>query len=814
MPFFTSATTGGNSLADANELGSTWGLAYMRKTKMLYAATCLKRHVGILNNKLGMIYTQNMADTTQAPVAWLDVTTLGVNLGQAVVPTNVLRGLGGINTPAKDSLVFDLVGKAGFGDIDISADENTLYFVNLYDKKLYAIDIVSKTLKSGFPVTIPNACNSATGSVRPFGLKYFSNKLYIGTVCDAQTSQINGDLQANVYSYDGATMTNVLSFALNYPKGNPNLGLLETNKGWFPWTATWPNTDISIAQPSRGYTIIYPQPLLSDIEFDKDGDMILGFMDRFGHQSGAMNYGLGTGTGTKQFSSIVGGDILRADYTLGTYVLENNGRVGERITAGTNNNQGPGGGEYYIGESYTFTNSGGVITGHEENMLGGLAISWGSNRTIISVMDPKSFLTGGLNSLNNSTGARAASLQLYTTTYTTGSASTTFGKAAGIGDVETLCSTSPMEIGNYVWIDTDRDGVQDPCELPLPNVTVSLWKGATQIASTTTNSSGEYYFSSKYLLGATWTGTGTDTTLLTNTAYQLRISTTQTAITTPNYQLTTANNTTNSGNDQNDSDAALSGTNAVIAFTTGAAGSTNHTYDFGFFACPTITNPSTLQSICVDASGSNITVATNQNTASSIRFVQFTSDQMAGATPTATEAANIYAGTAIGSAVTPSGGASPYTATYTWNSADFPNTTNAAITYYVYAILSPDAGAGCRPTQEIQIMVSPTVTAGTATNPAPICQNGSGLATVDLFGQLVNEMTGGAWSQTAGTAVGTALNASTGSLNPNGLAVGTYTFTYTVTGISPCPNSTANVTITVQQCCPPKICLPIIVVRN
>jgi endoglucanase len=201
------------------------------------------------------------------------------------------------------------------------------------------------------------------------------------------------------------------------------------------------------------------------------------------------------------------------------------------------------------------------------------------------------------------------------------------------------------------------------------------------------------------------------------------------------------------------------------------------------------------------------------NTANSIRFVKFATDQMAGAVPTAAEAAAIYAGTAIAT-VTPTGASNPYTATYTWNSADFPNATNAAITYYVYAILSTDAGADCRPTQEIQIMVSPTVTAGTATNPAPICQNGSGLANVDLFGQLASEMTGGAWSQTAGTAVGTALNASTGSLNPNGLAVGTYTFTYTVTGISPCPNSTANVTIIVEQCCPPKICLPITVVRN
>lgn len=122
---------------------------------------------------------------------------------------------------------------------------------------------------------------------------------------------------------------------------------------------------------------------------------------------------------------------------------------------------------------------------------------------------------------------------------------------------------------------------------------------------------------------------------------------------------------------------------------------------------PSITNPSAAQALCTATTGNNITVKTTTNTANSIRFVKFTSDQMAGSSPTAGEETAIYAGTVMAT-VTPTGASSPYTATYAWNSVDFPNATNSPITYYVYAILNPDLGANCRPIQEIQITVNPT----------------------------------------------------------------------------------------------------------
>ena len=73
----------------------------------------------------------------------------------------------------------------------------------------------------------------------------------------------------------------------------------------------------------------------------------------------------------------------------------------------------------------------------------------------------------------------------------------TFAKASGIGAIAAICDLAPLQVGNYVWKDTNHNGVQDTCEGPLSNVTLSLWKAGIQIASTTTDANGEYYFTSK-----------------------------------------------------------------------------------------------------------------------------------------------------------------------------------------------------------------------------------------------------------------------------------------------------------------------------
>ena len=228
-------------------------------------------------------------------------------------------------------------------------------------------------------------------------------------------------------------------------------------------------------------------------------------------------------------------------------------------------------------------------------------------------------------------------------------------------------------IGDYVWFDTDKNGQQGTAvaEPPIVNTKVYLYQETTpgtyiKFDSTFTDNTGKYLFDS--LFSGNYKVRFTSTSYLP-TAYQ-------------------------SGTNTSDSDNGVNGYSAVVnidaTLTLGDIGRDNLTIDAGFI-CPVITTPSATQNVCIGASGSNITVNTD---ASKIKFVKFTTAQAGTA---------MYTGGTALVTVTPSSGV----ATYTWNSADFPNATFAPITYYVYAILDVVAGASCQPFQEIQVTVNP-----------------------------------------------------------------------------------------------------------
>ena len=330
-----------------------------------------------------------------------------------------------------------------------------------------------------------------------------------------------------------------------------------------------------------------------------------------GHQMGSS--GNIKPTGQLENFAAVGGDLLRAHFDGTSFVLENNGTAGAISTMGAGNGQGIGGGEFYFGDHLGGSNTNGASTsdGHFETLMGGLAFLPGSNEVITTSGDVLTYNSGGLAKFSNITGDKTAGFDLYSSTY-----GGVQEKSNGLGDIEIICDAAPIQIGNYVWLDTDQDGVQDPNEAPITNVIVTLWKGATQIASTTTNAKGEYYFSAKSVLGAAWTGTGADTSLVPNTAYTVKIQkNTQASIS--SLQLTTTNATANSGNDQTDNDAVMNGNFAQIDLITGNAGSVNHTYDFGFSSCakPTISisivQPSCTNGLPNDDGTISLTAVTN-----------------------------------------------------------------------------------------------------------------------------------------------------------------------------------------------------------
>ncbi|MBL7815793.1 MAG: hypothetical protein JNL70_12335 [Saprospiraceae bacterium] len=769
-------------IAYASQVGTLWGTAYNRNTKRIFQSAILKRHAGLGSQGIGGIYVTNVSNLASPTVSnFIDVETdLGIDLDNPSNPvlSNSARGLTGSKTAASnDSTVIEHIGRVGIGDLDISTNGDTLWFVNVYDKKLYAVDITAynsdgttkPTAANTTSFTIPDP-NCVGGTARPFGLKIYKGDAYVGVICDGGTSQNKSNLRAYIYKLSGSTWTTVFDFPLTYPKGfaDDNPALIDRT-GWYPWTDDW-NTYTATTRDLGGrFGWVYPMPILSDIEFDIDGSMIIGFTDRAGFIGGNWNYRpVGN---SLLYSNTVGGDILRAYYSSGSYVLENAAKTGTSTGYGVTNQQGPGFGEFYD-ENLVWSYNGDVPKlAHAETSLGGLGIRPGSGEIMSTAIDPVNynipadwsshpFDAGGVITSNNSTGAKNNSYVVYQGQLNNG----LFGKTAGLGDIELGCATPQyLQIGNYVWQDSNKDGVQDPCEPPLSNVTVTLWKGGTQIASTTTNSSGEYYFSDKNASGATWTGTGADTILLPTTAYEVRIDTSNQS-TFIKLALTTANSTANNGNDQNDNDAVTTGKYKVISFTTGAVGSVNHTYDFGFYPFCDTTLVVTNATICNGATVDLFTLAS-------------------GVKGTLSYSTNGTTWTALTNLtnVTPS----------------------VTTTYYIKDTLV----SGCFDIDTLVITVNPTPTTPSVSSPITnICP----LPTVDLTvisSALTPSVSGGVYEWHVSNSSGSALVS-----NPNDVVAGDYyLFERSPAG---CYSIGKKVTVAIQVCCPPQLCIPVAITRT
>jgi SdrD B-like domain/Secretion system C-terminal sorting domain len=557
--------TASTTLATRATTGTTWGLAYDKKTENIYTSAFLRRHSQLGPLGLGGIYQINYSNPA-APVVtnWLDINSLpGVNVGTTLRPVAVNYAI--------DAAVFSEVGKIGIGDIDMSDDGDTLFVMNLNNNgQVVVINRNTKALIATYNVPNPG-CGSAT-DVRPFALAYEKGAVYVGVICSGQGTPANKNMY--IYKLVNGTFTEVLSSNLNYTKGLVHTGFpTAPNSGsvWETWTDNF--ADIHVMGSLGGFSRwTRPQAMMTDIEFDVDGTMILGFADRAGFQLGYQQQNV---AGTASGNGYIGGDILRTSKTGSTFTLESNGIANAVTATGSGNSQGPGGGEFYSGETA-------VSDTHQEISNGGLALLPGSGEVLLSAMDPvNNVFSGGTMRLNNTTGNYVAGYESYNAT------TSTFGKSAGLGDIELLTELQPIQIGNRIWMDTNGNGVQDASELTagVPTSTIVTLRSPgldgdytttadNQTWTTTTDANGNYYFSALATADnrkpALWTGIGN--TLLTGYDYRIEVAIpTGTSITQKDIQT--------NGLDLIDSDASLNGTNAIVNFNTT---STNHNFDIGF----------------------------------------------------------------------------------------------------------------------------------------------------------------------------------------------------------------------------------------
>jgi SdrD B-like domain/Secretion system C-terminal sorting domain len=653
-------TTGNStrtSLATAAQIGACWGIANNKYNSKVYTSALVKRFSGLgpggpigspsAINAPGSIYEINPSVANSGKF-FFSMDALGPayythnhTLGNALcVKDNVSRGLlNSLGSAAADPSTFDQVGKTGIGDIELSDDGRYLWLTNLYNQMLYRIDLTNAnnpivptpaTAASLITSWSLPALPSTNGVLRPWGLKYYHNKIYVGVVNSGENhpnansttstntnydaTTVNGGSfnngNANVLEFDPAgagTWNNILTIPLNYPRGNA----ADENynvKRWFNWA----NSQATYGIGTGGNALIRPQPILSSIEFDVEGSLMIAFMDRIANQTGLHAW---NEAGTGDYYGESGGDLLRAyNNNCGNFELESNGKEGSSSpkapTAGANHGQGPGTGvfplnpnyvndanygsgygEFYFKDRYWWSAS---FIPHNETNIGAIAFLPGSNEIMSAVMDPYDINSNGVLRFSNLTGDSVGGYEIIPYAETG-----TFAKAASLGDIEILENNPPIEIGNIVWSDSNNDGIQSADEIGVAGVVLELYNPTTTtvIGTVTTNAKGNYYFTSA--TGTSIPGVTYNLNILPNTNYVVRLATSGIG--------SAWDPTANSGSGaprvggvlmgketaltavvgngivgQSDNDAVVINGVPSVAITTGNYGQTNFNVDFGF----------------------------------------------------------------------------------------------------------------------------------------------------------------------------------------------------------------------------------------
>ncbi|MBO0931736.1 SdrD B-like domain-containing protein [Fibrella aquatilis] len=624
-------------VVSAKKIGATFGLAYARLTQRLFVGSYFKKHVGFGPGADGVAST-TVALSADDPGAVYVVDPATSNVVQTFTVPNATSNqhdYTGFNRDKGDAS-WNAVGKSSLGGIAISDDETRLFVMNLEDRKLYALNTTTGAVlgSQSVPLALPG-CPTA-GDARPFAVETYRGKVYVGIVCSAESSSLTSDLQAYVYTADPTTLafssSPVFQFDLDYTR---NKAASTGTALWQPWTSSF----INIANSAN--RLIHPMPMLTSIAFD-NGDMVIGLRDRISDIAG--NNALDNPANATLYQARIAGDVLRASGNpVSGWTLENAGRSNGNGTSVTGTNQGPGGAEFYHGDSYpisssvtgtttytalnalgvattyniiqgastvgptSFTNNPSGIQGfglnHDEVSLGTVVQVPGFTDVVNAAYDPvldnggDGFHDAGVRWYNNTTGQWVQSYRLYAgdgTTQAGGEAQTNFGKGGGLGDLIALCAMPPIELGNRIWFDKNRDGIQNPDEQPIAGATVTLYDatGTNALGTAITNAKGEYYFSSVAQPGSTLS-----TSLTYNTNYKLVVTNlgSSSVVTSNSLALSSLSPVTpgestsvNSGTSVRNNDATLIGGKPTISAQTAGPGASpaNHTYDFGFAEVP------------------------------------------------------------------------------------------------------------------------------------------------------------------------------------------------------------------------------------
>jgi hypothetical protein len=575
--FSTWNTNPALGLAQAKEVGSVYGIAWSARRNMVYTSAYFRQFTGFGPGGPGAIYKVPVNPATglrsAAPSVLKDVTTLS---GQSMpvdphgsdIPTD---GSAASSTDTR----LGMVGKYSLGDLEISEDETKLYTINLHNREVIAINPDNGSLVGRWAIPVSGLTNTVgavnSDDVRPFGLGYNNGQLYVGAVCTAQSTQTddgtaagargNRDaLHAYVWTLDEATgtFTLVMDFKIR-----------GASARWNTWQDKWVDGVRRIVPTAS--TVQLAQPMLASIDF-YGNDIVVGLRNRLNDQWGVNMY---DATINADAYSEKWGDVLGGRYTdlTGKFTIENNGTIGNRTATGAAGVISATYNEFYRGDGST-TDSYGY-----ENASGAFVQMGGEHLASLQNFPSYSFNLypdrdfAGLVWMNQQTGAATKGYASYEGDLF----NLPIGKTNGLGDVEALLFTAPLEIGDRVWEDSNGNGVQDAGELGKAGVTLELYDaaGTVLLATTTTDANGHYSFNETNVPGG----------VLPQTTYKIRIAQSQ-----YNYggmgalagMIVTTEHAASAGMaSYADNDGANNNGRIEVTFTTGLPGDNDLTIDFG-----------------------------------------------------------------------------------------------------------------------------------------------------------------------------------------------------------------------------------------
>jgi len=624
-PADTSAQRVVGSFADTPEhdvaTGTLWGVTYDRQREHVYSTAMARRHGGLGRAGLGGIYrTDPEAGTTEV---FADLEELGVDTGRSLLnyeyglpagattaQLNTARGLVGDDTmiASRDAAMFRFAGTVGLGGTAIAPDGSYLYVVNLYERSIVAVAIPddgsAPTAADVTEIPLPGLAPDE----QPFALTVHRGEIFVGITSTAlgEPNTLAGRAELG-FRVDSAPLAGdavgpwreVLNVGdLTFDRGIQTIGFLTGQPGrqWNVWNNTWSPGQYA----ASGNFYAYPQPLVSALEHDTEGNLVIGVLDRFGLQGGSNNLTPNPADPGLVIVYSSGDTYLAGRNADGTYAFEDAGEIassGSPARTGQGaTGEGPGGKEFFQDSN---VQASGAIGQHREATMGGLAVLLGAAPSAAAASPnvlvtqytpfaepPVHYNSNGLRWLKEGDGSSGKGYVVRAASEPAlggGASTAAFGKAGGLGDVALLLDAAPVQIGNRVWFDADRDGIQDAGEPALEGVLVELLdehgdpvlRGGVPVTART-DSRGLYYFEvepgTSYVVRFT-ADAGTDVSGLVSYG-----------VTDPAELLLTQ---PGSGSDAAvDSDADT--TTRTTPVTVGGPGRNDHTLDAGFAVPPTL----------------------------------------------------------------------------------------------------------------------------------------------------------------------------------------------------------------------------------